>query len=191
MQLMRNARAKSRGYAVYWEWETNRKLAEMNAACVLRDYLVLSGEPMTGQLSAVVNDPPDILLTSATGGRLGIEVTELIDSEAAKRHRYRKECGKKIDYDWAEWTRARITEELDLRIGVKDRKLAKVFDDFNEIILAVVTDEPMISDTLAREAVLKCRRSAKFISRAYLVLSYQPEAELSIYPDGCPILKIF
>ena len=40
--ILREARAKSRGYATYWEWGPDRSLAEVGVAKALADYLTQS-----------------------------------------------------------------------------------------------------------------------------------------------------
>jgi hypothetical protein len=44
VRLIREARQKSRGYAEYWEWSIDRSRVELDAACVLRNFLVAAGE---------------------------------------------------------------------------------------------------------------------------------------------------
>src|SRR5215831_5412006 len=102
--LMREARIKSRGHADYWEWAPDRRRAEAEAARVLREFLVRSGEPVAGQLSNIAADPPDVLLETLSGRRIGVEVTDLVDSAAVKRCRYLKQNGLPIVYDCTDWT---------------------------------------------------------------------------------------
>lgn len=190
VRSMREARAKSRGYADYWEWAIEPRRAEEQAAQVLRNFLTRSGEQASGPLSRVMRDPPDVLLTVADGRRLGIEVTELVNSEAVKRHRHHKEHGEAITYDWADWTPASMVEELSKLIVRKDRKLAKAAEAYDELLLAIITAEPLIDEQLAQEAVALWRPVVERIDRAFLLLSYQPGADEDRYPDGCPVLPI-
>ena len=190
VRVMREARAKSRGYADYWEWAIDRPRAELRAAEVLQNFLVISGEQTSGQLLNVSRDPPDVLLTTIGGRRIGIEVTELVDSDAVKRHRHRKKRNESIEYDWAEWTPTSIATELSRLVDVKDGKLAKAIRSYDELLLAIVTDEGMIDETIAREAVALCRPVARHIRRAFLLVSYQPQSNVAVYPDSCPVLPV-
>jgi hypothetical protein len=190
VRFIREARAKSREYADYWEWAIDRPRAELHAGRVLREFLARSGEEVSGRLSHVKPDPPDVLLTTAKGRRLGIEVTELVSAEAVKRARYRKQHGGEITYDWAEWTPASVADELRRLVRVKDGKLSNVADSYDELLLAITADEPLINEALAREAVARCQPFVEWIGRAFLLASYHPQADTDVYPDGCPVLPI-
>lgn len=189
-RLMSEARAQSRGYATYWEWPIDRPRAELQAATVLRNFLVAAGEAARGHLRRFTPDPPDVLLVTIEGMRIGIEVTELVDSEAVARHRHRKKFGQEGVYDWAQWTSSTVAKGLERTIAVKERKLAKVRDKFDELFLAIICDEPMIDEAGAREAIELCRPTAELIRRAFLLLSYHPQANAALYPDGCPVLPL-
>ena len=91
-------------------------------------------------------DPPDVLLETVNGRRVGIEVTELLDPDAVKRHSDRKKRGDPPAFDTAQWTPTRMAETLSQIIGVKDHKLRKVASGFDECFLAIVTDEPGIDE---------------------------------------------
>lgn len=189
MLRIREAIEKSRGYASYWEWGVERRRVEMRAAEVLRNYLLQSREWDSGELSYVENDPPDILLTTEQGILVGIEVTELVDSDFVERSRYRKNAGQKIIYDVADWSPERIAKELTRMVEVKDKKMTKTKGEYSDYFLAVVTDEPMIDEAMAREAIAICRPESILISRAFLILSYGPKTDRAIYPDGCLVFQ--
>jgi len=87
VRSIREARRRSRGYAEYWEWVPDRSRAELDAARVLHKFLVAAGEMVSGSLTVLRPDPPDVLLETVDGRRVGIEVTELLDPDAVKRER--------------------------------------------------------------------------------------------------------
>jgi len=187
---MREARQKSRGYAEYWEWLIDPSRAELHAACVLRNFLVAAGEKASGPLNLVRPDPPDVMVESLDGRRIGIEVTELVDGDTIKRHRYRKKRGEPPAFDFAVWTPGRIAEALFALIGTKDHKLRNASDRFDELLVAIVTDEPAIDQWIARAGVSQCRPTVRHIDRAFLVISYHPDNNVSVYPDRCLVLPI-
>ena len=78
----------------------------MQAADVLANFLAQKGELMTCTISLQRPDPPDVLLTTEDGSRVGIEVTELVSEEAIKRHLRAQRMGMAIPYDWqnGHWT---------------------------------------------------------------------------------------
>ena len=190
VQLMRDARAAERGYANYWHWPLDRRVAEREVVRVLREYLVQSGERVDGQISSVSPDPPDALLKTKSWRCLGIEVTELVDPTVVARHRYRKQHHLPVAYDWAEWSREAAADALSRLVAIKDRKLAKATANYDELMLAIFTDEPVFDENFARAVVATARCTSKIIGRAFLLVSYQPGTDQRIYPDGCPVLPI-
>src|SRR5262245_38864124 len=190
VRVLREARQRSRGYAEYWEWLIDRWRAELDAGCVLRNFLVAAGEKVSGRLTVVRPDPPDVLLETVNGRRIGIEVTELVDRHAIKRHLDRKKRGEPIAFDFAAWTPVRMAEALSGLVSTKDHKLRNASDQFDELLVAIVTDEPAIDESIARAAVWLCRPTVQHINRAFLVMSYHPENDKSVYPDGCLVLPV-
>jgi hypothetical protein len=190
VDLMRRASAKNRGYAEYWAWPLDRKLEEEHVASALVHFLTTKNELANGVLTSWTPDPPDVLLTTHDGIRVGIEVTELVDSKMAKLHRQLKEQGQPISYEWAPWTPDSIATELSTKVAVKDWKLRKTKGDFDTLLLAIFTDEPIIDDVIGRRAVMLSRAVADVIDRAFLILSYHPQADEAQFPDRCPVLEI-
>jgi hypothetical protein len=185
---LHEATAKSRGYAGYWEWAIDRPAAEKHAAQVLVRFL--RDELAPGTLASWQQDPPDVVLTGAEGRRVGIEVTELVSGEMAARHRHLKKRGLPISCEWAHWTPATIAVDLTRIVSVKEFKLKKARGDFSKLLLAIVTDEPMIDEAVGRQAINLCHAVAEKIDRAFLILSYLPLSDPSHYPDQCPVLEI-
>ena len=190
IRLMRLAREKSRDYAPYWEWPPDRRRVELQAAQVLREFLVRRGELVSGQLSQVSNDPPDVLLISSDGLRIGIEVTELVDSDAIERNVYRKQHGLPNTYDWSEWDEPRLKNNLTRIINLKEHKLTKVTPHYDDLFLAIITDEPIINELLASRVVEQCNLASFSISRAFFLLGYHPLTDTSLYPDGCAVFEV-
>lgn len=100
---MREARSMSRGYASNWEWAPDRQLAEAGVVQALADYLI--GAEGASWTSIIPNsdDPPDTLLSSTVGRKIGVEVTEIVDEKMVKWHRHKKALGQSYPYHWATW----------------------------------------------------------------------------------------
>jgi hypothetical protein len=191
IRLMREARHKSRGYAEYWEWAIDKRQAELHAARVLSNYLLRDCQrDEKARLEIIENDPPDALLILANGCRIGIEVTELVDEKAIRKAHRKKRTGLPFDYDCANWNSNRATQSLLSQIAAKDAKLASASKAYDELLLVIVTDETMIDEFTAAQAVSGVSISTRFLDRAFLVLSYHPAADKLIFPDGCPIFPI-
>jgi hypothetical protein len=139
--LTRQVVEQSRGYASYWEWKPDKRRPELQAANVLAPFL-WPGQDYS--ISSITNDPPDALLQLETQ-RYGIEVTEIVDQKAVERMSKRKKQGLPIEYDWANLNSDRLYEALEQGLVTKDRKLAAHAQNYDELLLAFVTDEGMIS----------------------------------------------
>lgn len=187
---MREAEARDRGYASYGEWPLDRRLGELGVVRTLAAYLAFSEGISWASAEPVQDDPPDVLLTTTRGRRFGVEVTELVSAHAAKLDRHRKKTGKGSPYDWAHWTAETAAQAIARIVETKERKLASKKASYDEFLLGIATDEPMISFDLAQEAVRLCRPQVKVIDRIFLLMSYDPAADKRSYPDGCPVLSV-
>lgn len=189
LRLLRKELEKRRGYADFWSWSLDRRRAEERAAEVLYNYLVRAADLPTGSLTAVSDDPPDVVL-NADDLCIGIEVTELVDGDVVARHRERRKRGEPPTLDFAEWTPDRIAKTLASIIAAKDHKLRKAAPRYAETLLAIITDD-LIDEKMAEAGVARCRSLLpKNIDRAFLILSYHPSTDARIYPDRCLVLPI-
>lgn len=188
--FMREAETRSRGYASYWEWAPDRQVEEIGVVRTLATFLTFTEGSVWRSIEPVANDPPDVLLTRADGRRIGVEVTELVSGEAAKLHRHRKKTGEGSPYAWANWTADSVAQAISGSVRTKDRKLAPNAGAYDDLILAIATDEPMITLELAQQALRACQPKAQALDHAFLVISYHPETDKSLYPAGCPVLPI-
>jgi len=152
--------------------------------------LVRSGETFAGKLSIVRPDPPDILLTTDLGRRIGIEVTEIFSGLTLDSMRRLGVSDDDIPAVCVDWTAPMLADAISQRIATKDRKLRKAVDPHDEHILLITTDETMIDAPIARNALAMCRPLTDLISRALLILSYHPDTDATIYPDQCMVLSI-
>ncbi|MDZ7895076.1 MAG: hypothetical protein U5M50_09075 [Sphingobium sp.] len=190
IETIREALAQFRGYADYWKWPLDRQLEERGVAEALSAYLIHAENADLVSFGSVKHDPPDVLLKSAAGKRIGVEVTELIDSDAAARHRFRKKRGEAQPYDWADWNAQRMSAEIIQTILRKDCKLSAHASDYDELYLAICTAEPMIDLALAQQAMSLISVDVKRIDRAFLLLSYHPALDENVYPGKIAILPI-
>lgn len=188
--IMREAQSKSRGYANYWEWAPDRSLAEVGVATALAEYLAHVEGRSWASIQSISDDPPDVLLLSTSGDRIGVEVTELIDGKTVERHRYSKKIGTNYSCDWVVWTGDTVARAVVQAIEKKDRKLAERADQYDEVFVAIATDEPMITLELAQEALRNSAASVGKIQRAFLLLSYHPAVDTRLFPQGIPVLPV-
>jgi hypothetical protein len=186
LRLMREAIHKSRGYASYWEWKPDKQQPELHAARVLSRFLFRDQDY---SVSSVTNDPPDAVVQLGTR-RYGIEVMEIVDQKAVERASKRKKQGLPVEYDWANWNSDRLYEALEQGLVTKARKLAVHAQNYDELLLAFVTDESMIDSRLAAAVAGRTHSDTRYIDRAFIILSYEPQANELIFPDRCPIFEL-
>ncbi|WP_435417442.1 hypothetical protein WAB17_11260 [Parerythrobacter aurantius] len=179
----------SRGYASYWEWAPDRQQQELGVAEALAKYLSFSENAAIEYLSPVESDPPDAVMRLADQRLIGIEVTELVDAKTAEGARYAKSNGGG-HVPWASWDSTRLANDLKKRIMDKDAKLAACRDQYDEMMLAIATDEPLITLEIASSAFISLQIEAKNIDRAFLLLSYHPDYNIPEFPGGIPVLEI-
>jgi hypothetical protein len=186
IRLMHKALEKSRDYASYWAWKLDKRQPELHAAQVLSRFL-FPGKDYS--VSSVVNDPPDVLVQIG-GIRYGIEVTEIVDQNAVERAAKRKQLRLPIEYDWGDWNSDRLFLSLSNGILAKDRKLTDASQHYDKVLLAFVTDETMIYPQLVTSVLAMLRIETQYIDRAFVILSYDPVADASVFRDRCPIFEI-
>lgn len=184
--LMREARAKARGYADFFGWSTSRDLEEWGVITKLAESLEMDNKLFFTNLKrrGRSNDPPDCEAVGSDGSRIAIEVTELVDGDAIKAFK----SGRV--YDWSEWEKEKFLPTLSELISRKDRRFPELKEPPYDggYIVVVFTDEPMLS-RLAVSKMLEGHLFEKpeYIARAFLLLSYDPHTnrcpyfELSVY----------
>lgn len=187
---MREARSKSRGYATAWEWAPDRSLAEMGVVQALADYLTSVEGTSWASITAVSDDPPDALLLSAYGRRIGVEVTEIVDQKMVQWHRHKKDIGTTYPYHWASWDRERLAQKVTSSVSLKDEKLTSRSSLYDEIFVIAYTDEPAIDLELARQTIPEVAVDVQTAHRAFFMLSYNPSADKQEFPQGTPVFEI-
>ena len=176
LRLMREARAKDRGYASFFGWATNRDLEELGPVQELANAALADGKLLFKQVQirGRGKDPPDLEAVTQHGQRVAIEVTELVDSGAIKAYK----AGRV--YDWAEWDRTKFLRELQRLVDAKAKRKDKLLGGPypGGYVIVVFTDEPL----LTVEAVRSFLTGQNFVDltqgiQAYLLLSYSPATE--------------
>lgn len=193
---MNQAIEDSRGHAAFWEYPPARRLAELGPVEELVRYL--HGDDSVKFLQFWDADPPDLKLHMPDGTRTGIEVTELVDAKAVERARHlRKQRGPQArvgqilaDALWPDWSDERLDSALRGIIRKKNGKLQAARANFDQVLLAIMTDEPDIDMAKAARVAACLKASAPNIDRAFLILSYDPSADRVAFPSGYPIFEI-
>jgi hypothetical protein len=150
----------------------------------LAESLTLRGDLFFGEVKSRgrPNDPPDCEAKNTEDQRIAIEVTELVDGLAI--HQHKKALAERRPTDWAEWNREKFLSLLVARLEEKDKRFPylKGTPFPGGYVVIVHTDEPGLSREavagyLSERFVLKVQH----ITRAFLLLSYDPSVEMCPY----------
>lgn len=187
LKLLRESRERSRGYADFFLWAADRDLEEWGVAITLAESLSLRGAEFFAEVRSRrrPNDPPDCEARNAEGQRIAIEVTELVDGMAI--HRHKKALAERMPTQWAEWTGEKFLGLLEARLEEKDKRFPHLKDAPypGGYVVIVHTDEPELTrDVVARYLGGGFVAKLLHITRAYVLLSYDPAVEM------CPHFEV-
>ncbi|MFL6643163.1 MAG: hypothetical protein ACJ8GM_02410 [Paraburkholderia fungorum] len=176
LSLMREARKKDRGYANFFSWSIDRDLEELGVVKSLHEVLARAGAaPFTDIASrGRGEDPPDCEARNASGQRVAIEVTELVNGKAIAAFKQ----GDR--YAWASWTRDEFLTALAELIQNKDKRFPKLKGAPypGGYVVVVHCDESELSAAEVAAFIEGAPRIAcSYITQAYLLLSYDPALE--------------
>ena len=175
-ELAELLRENDRPHAGHFSWESDRAVAEIGVvnefeiALALDDQLFFSEPKHRG----TDNDPPDCEAKGSGGGRVGIEVTELVDSASAAAAR----AGD--HYEWVDW-KGKLIPRLEKILRKKDNPRDLKDSPYGEYVVLIYTDEPWLELNYISAVLLQHQfKNFKLITRAYLLVSYDPH--LKRYP---------
>jgi hypothetical protein len=177
---IKEAISRSRGYADYFSWPLDRDLEEYGIAQTFTESLAASGQLFFKKDSLRSrgrgNDPPDCEAEDLKGNSIGIEVTELVDPLAIEKL---KNTGT---YEWAEWDQAKLIRAIQKRLSAKDSPANIKGGPYAVYVVIVHTDEPYLNKTFVTEQLSGiCFEPAQLVSRAFLLLSYDPGVKAHPY----------
>ncbi len=178
-----NGRIKQnkRGYGDFFSWPVNRQLEEWAIVDSLKESLEKANAVFFNAL--VVrgrgNDPPDCEAVLLDGGKLGIEVTELVDAEAIQAHK-NGNTGHR-----AEWNRHKLIKAINARLKVKDIAKNIKGGPYDQYILVIHTGEPVLNYDFTFPLVSNhFFQYFNVIDRAFLLMSYDEKYRC------CPFIEL-
>jgi len=178
---LENIRQKKRGYSDFFAWPEDRQLEEWAIVDSLKESLEKANAGFFNSLIARGrgNDPPDCEALLVEGGKLGIEVTELVDPDAIMAY-------KSGNTDqWAQWSEHKLLKSITQRLEVKEASKNIKGGPYEQYVLVIHTDEPLLSYDYAYP--LLSHHHFKFyslINRAFLLMSYDPKYHC------CPYIEL-
>lgn len=174
-------RQQKRGYGDFFAWPLDRQLEEWAIVEALKESLEKANAAFFKGL--VVrgrgNDPPDCEAVLLEGGKIGIEVTELVDPEAILAYKN----GDTLQQ--AEWDKVKLVNAINQRLRVKDVADKVKGGPYDLYILVIHTDEPMLNfdytyPLLSGVSFPLCA----LIKRVFLLMSYDDAYQC------CPYLEL-
>lgn len=173
---LKEAAQKSRGYADFFEWP-DKGIKERGVVQSLFETIEKWDEKFFSELSTrgEGNDPPDCEAKDANDNRIGIEVTELVDSASIKNYINTKYV------NWATWDSSKLVEAINERISTKDTPEKVKGGPYHGYFLVIHTDEPELSYSRVNDMLNNITFPPPLmITRAFLLISYDPN--LRLYP---------
>lgn len=138
------------------------------------------GEKISGWYPVPSNeDPPDIVFNCGES-RVAVEITELVNPKAIAA----QINNNPLDYSaqLSSYGVSEAVQDLSRILKEKEEKIVPVREKFNQAVLLIHTDEPMLSASkvLASTPIL----SSEIYSRVYLLFSHEPES------NECPLIRL-
>jgi len=179
-RLIREAAARDRGYASFFDWP-ERDQKEVGVTLSLFESLLAKERLHYSNLRArgQGKDPPDCEATAPNGRSIGIEVTELVDSQGIKNAK----AGR--PYDWATWDKAKLESYLLSRITAKDASPGLKGGPYDRYWVVIHCDEPELNHERAQVLLDGWTGTATtLVDEAFLLFSYDPHHDL------CPYIRL-
>jgi len=175
VELLEWAIDQKRKYAGFWSWP-DREVAERGVAQELLDGIGphVGGRCLRVRSTGAGNDPPDCVADLEAGGQVGIEVTELVDQAHAGGSPTK----------WAFWDVDKFRSLINQRLHRKDDPSTVKGGPYVKYIVALHTDEPLLSAAQVREYLQGATFGPfRLIDAAWVVVSHEP-------PDGCLCIPV-
>lgn len=170
-----------RGYGDFFAWPVDRQLEEWAIVDLLKESLEKANAVFFNSLVArgKGNDPPNCEAIQLDGGKLGIEVTELVDPEAILAHK-NGNTGHR-----AEWNRHKLIKAIEARLKAKDIAKNIKGGPYDQYILVIHTDEPVLTyDFLFPMVSNHVFQYYSVIDRVFLLMSFDEKYQC------CPYIEL-
>lgn len=174
-------RQKKRGYSDFFAWPVDRQVEEWAVVDSLKESLEKANAGFFNSLIARGrgNDPPDCEAALYEGGKLGIEVTELVDPLAIMAYK-----SGNTDHQ-AEWSELKLINSITQRLEVKDSSRNIKGGPYDSYMLVIHTDEPVLSFDYTYPLLSEYPfRFYTLINRAFLLMSFDKKYQC------CPFIEL-
>lgn len=178
---LEQGKQKKRGYSDFFAWPVDRQLEEWAIVDSLKESLEKANAGFFNSLIARGrgNDPPDCEAILFEGGKLGIEVTELVDAEAIMAYKSGN-TGQQ-----AEWSAYKLISTITQRLEVKNASKNIKGGPYDLYMLVIHTDEPLLNFDYTYPLLSEYPfKSYSLIDRAFLLMSYDEKYQC------CPFIEL-
>ena len=147
-EYVKKLKSRPRQRASYFE-ASDKKSKEIS---VVDNLLQTENNWGIEKLELLIDDPPDVVGTTESGIQIAFEVTELVNQKAneleARKNKFLRNGHRDLELELLNeelrWNVDNILKLLEDIILKKEKKLAKIRDKFEKIILVVFSDENQI-----------------------------------------------
>jgi hypothetical protein len=177
-RLLQQAADRIRGYASFFQW-TDRDIAETGVVESLMESMEMRSAAILSALkSRGTDDPPDCEAVTAGGGRVGIEVTELVDEAAIEAYI----AGDHFAY--ANWDADKVLTRLKEIVRGKDAPATLKGAPYDQYWLVIHCDETALRFEDVSQWISRMQElPTNLIDRAFLLISYRPEHQCYPYVE--------
>ena len=179
--LVDQSKQKKRGYSDFFAWPVDRQLEEWAIVDSLKESLEKANAGFFNSLVARGRgiDPPDCEANLFEGGKLGIEVTELVDPAAILAYKNGDTSQQ------AEWSEDKLIKSITHRLQAKDISTNLKGGPYDQYILVIHTDEPLLSFDYTYPLLSNTPfQYYSLIDRAFLLMSYDEKHQC------CPFIEL-
>jgi len=180
-QALDQVKQKKRGYSDFFAWPVDRQLEEWAIVDSLKESLEKANAGFFNSLRARGrgNDPPDCEAILYEGGKLGIEVTELVDPVAIMAYKNGDTSQQ------AEWSEDKLIKSIAHRLKAKDVSTNLKGGPYDVYMLVIHTDEPILNFDYTHPILSEYPfKFYSLISRAFLLMSYDQKYQC------CPYIEL-
>jgi hypothetical protein len=170
-----------RQHAGYFAWLSDRAIEEIGVVQSLHESLEKIGKDFFHSYKSrgAKNDPPDCEALSLKDERIGIEVTELVDSDSISASK------REQPIPWEPWTNDELYDLLNNRISKKDKPQDVKGGPYSQYLLIIYCDEPRVLDYELIESIRsRSFGPTKLLSRVFFLMSYSP------WEKCCPFIEL-
>ncbi len=197
LKILREARQKARGYAGFFQWP-DRAREELGVAQELAKTLERQQKNFMYSVKTRGRgyDPPDCEALDSHANKIALEISELVDENAIRAavRNLRSEPEERLAQEvvWADWGLQKFSDAVTRLLVAKDRRFDSLKGGpfIGGYVVVLYSDEPALHRSVVEQYLeVTTFTPVIHISRAFLLLSYDPEFEgypafeLKLSPD--------